>query len=257
MTAPVAVAVPQWRISTDRGSAARAARAAGADALHLDFGGGRRGWCLDVPAARAEARAIAHDLPVPVLAVNHLNDLGIPGSGGPGGAARRLAESAVECAAALGAGVLHVPGFRRSTITGPADFAATVEFLSAVAELARAHGLVLGYESALDAAASAALLDAVDAPALRVVLDTGNLRAAGHDPVAFATAPQLAGRILPDLHVKDPGPGVAAEVSALLAAGCRPRSVLVENAYGVDDRPAALSADVDATRRALGAEVPS
>lgn len=255
---PVVVAVPQWRISTDRSIAARVARAAGADALHLDFGGGRRGWRLDVPAALAEARAIAHELPVPVLAVNHLNDLGIPESGGPGGAARRLVESAIACAAALGAGVVHVPGFRRSTITGPADFAATVEFLSAVTELAHAHGLVLGYESAMGVGTSAALLDAVGASGLRVVLDTGNLRGAGHDPVAFSTAPGLAGRILPDLHVKDPGPGVAAEVSALLAAGCRPRSVLVENAYGGDDdQRAALVADVDAVRRALGAGVPS
>lgn len=99
----VAVAAPQWRISTDRRAAARLALAAGADLLQLDFGGAHRGPLLSGRSELRSAEAITKDIPIPVLAVNHVNDIGLAhpwGSANP--AALILLERALECAQRLG-----------------------------------------------------------------------------------------------------------------------------------------------------------
>ncbi|MFE2410962.1 sugar phosphate isomerase/epimerase family protein [Kitasatospora sp. NPDC059408] len=248
-----AVAAPQWRIADDRTAAARAALAAGADALHLDFGGAHRGPFLDDPAELAAARGIAGMLPVPVLAVNHANDLGLAlpdGTANP--AALALLRRALECALRLGARVLHVPGFRRSLPVTPHLRAGTAELLRTLGDEADAAGLTLAYESPLDAEDSLALARAVGHPALRLVLDTGNLLDAGTPPAGFARAVATAGLLLPDLHVKDPSRpttwrGIRTELPDLLRhAGAR--TVLVENDYR--RAPGRLRADVTACREA-------
>ncbi|MFF1453382.1 sugar phosphate isomerase/epimerase family protein [Streptomyces sp. NPDC058274] len=230
------VAAPQWRIGTDRAAAARAALAAGADALHLDFGGAHRGPLLSDPDELAAAEAIARVVPVPVLAVNHVNDLGLAlarGTANP--AALVVLHRALDCARRLGVRVLHVPGFRRSLPVTPGLRAGTADALRTLCERARAAGLTLAYESPLGPADSLALARAVGHPALRLVLDTGNLLDAGAGPAAFARAVAGAGLLLPDLHVKDPvgdaeWGGVRAELPELLRhSGAR--AVLVENDY--------------------------
>jgi sugar phosphate isomerase/epimerase len=249
----IAVAAPQWRIADDRTAAARAALAAGADALHLDFGGAHRGPFLDDPAELAAAEGIARIVPVPVLAVNHANDLGLAlpdGTANP--TALALLHRALDCARRLGARVLHVPGFRRSLPATPQLRSGTVQLLRVLCGGADAAGLTLAYESPLDAEDSLALARAVGHPALRLVLDTGNLLDAGTPPAAFARAVAAAGLLLPDLHVKDPSnratwSGIGAELPDLLRHSGT-RTVLVENDYRQD--PGRLRTDVTACREA-------
>ncbi|MEE1786243.1 TIM barrel protein [Streptomyces sp. SP17BM10] len=250
---PLTVAAPQWRIADDRTAAARAALAAGADALHLDFGGAHRGPFLDDPAELAAAERIVRTVPVPVLAVNHVNDLGLAlpdGTANP--AALDLLRRALACARYLGARVLHVPGFRRSRPSTPRLRAGTVRLLQALGDDIDAAGPALAYESPLAAEDSLALARAVGHPALRLVLDTGNLLDAGAPPADFARAVAAAGLLLPDLHVKDPSPpttwrGIRAELPALLRLSGT-RTVLVENDYRQE--PDRLRTDVTACRAA-------
>ncbi len=233
------VAAPQWLIGVDRGAAGRTALLAGADALHLDYGGAHRGRPLSEPAELREAEAIARDIPVPVLAVNHVNDLGLAldhGRSNP--AAVAVLDRALECALRLGARVLHVPGFRRSLPMTPARRSGTVEALRAVCARAPA-GMTVAYESPLGSAQAIDVARAVGAPALRLVLDTGNLINAGQEPLEFAMTVTAAGLLLPDLHIKDPDPGTgAATLTGPVHDGLpellrwsAARSVLVENDY--------------------------
>lgn len=246
-----AVAAPQWRIDTDRRAAAHTALLAGADQLHLDYGGAHRGPPLSDPVALRAAEAVTRQLPVPVLAVNHLNDIGLAHErGAPNTAAVDLLLHALDCARRLGVAVLHVPGFRRSLPNSEGLRAGTVAALRGVCAQLTGTDLLVAYESPLDARASLALARAVDHPALRLVLDTGNLCDAGLRPLAFAEAVAAAGLLLPDVHVKD-GSGTTApsagELPALLRASGA-RSVLVENDYR--QTPARLREDITLCRRA-------
>ncbi|MFF2863694.1 sugar phosphate isomerase/epimerase family protein [Streptomyces rubiginosohelvolus] len=260
--ARLAVAAPQWRISTDRTAAARAAAAAGADQLHLDFGGAHRGPPLGEPGRLREAAAVAADLPVPVLAVNHVNDLGLADDrGAVPPAVPDLLARALDCAHRLGARVLHVPAFRRSLPLTGARRHGVVGVLRALGEQVRDAGLTLAFESPLDAGESVALAREVDCPALRLVLDTGNLLDAGADPSRFARTVLAAGLLQPDLHVKDPGPpvrdpwpppapGAVRDGLRELLREAAARSVLVENDYL--RAPERLRTDISLCRRAAG-----
>ncbi|MFG3009176.1 sugar phosphate isomerase/epimerase family protein [Streptomyces cinerochromogenes] len=254
------MAAPQWRISTDRSEAARVALAAGADQLHLDFGGAHRGPLLSDPGELRAAEAIAGDIPVPVLAVNHVNDIGLAHEHGVANpAAVALLERALDCARRLGVRVLHVPGFRRSLPVTDALRAGTADALRVLCRQAAAAGLTLAYESPLGPADSLALARSVDHPALRLVLDTGNLLDAGEDPLRFAGLVGAAGLLLPDLHVKDPAhatdgvgptPGTVFDALPGLLRHSGARSVLVENDY--HHSPTRLRTDIALCRTAVG-----
>ncbi|WP_405970347.1 sugar phosphate isomerase/epimerase [Streptomyces sp. NBC_00988] len=256
-TPPAAVAAPQWRIGTDRPEAARAARAAGADQLHLDFGGSHRGPPLSDPGELRRAVAITRDIPVPVLAVNHVNDIGLAhehGAANP--AALDLLERALDCARSLGVQVLHVPGFRRSSPVTEGLRAGTADALRLLCERASEAGLTLAYESPLGPVESLALARAVGHPALRLVLDTGNLLDAGEDPARFACLVGAAGLLLPYLHIKDsapaagPPPGTVFDALPALLRCVGARSVLVENDYR--NSPTRLRTDIALCRAAVG-----
>ncbi|WP_078946456.1 sugar phosphate isomerase/epimerase family protein [Streptomyces sp. NRRL B-3648] len=258
--ADVAVAAPQWRISTDRREAARAALAEGADQLHLDFGGAHRGPLLSDPGELRAARAITREIPVPVLAVNHVNDIGLAldhGVANP--AAVTLLERALDCARHLGVRVLHVPGFRRSRPTTDALRAGTADALRVLCRRVATAGLILAYESPLGPADSLALARSVGHPALRLVLDTGNLLEAGEDPLRFAGLVGATGLLLPDLHVKEPAhptegvspaPGTVFDALPRLLRHSGARSVLVENDY--QHSPTRLRTDITLCRTAVG-----
>lgn len=247
----LAVAAPQWRIATDRLAAARAAVAAGADQLHLDYGGAHRGPPLSGLVELRAAEAVTRELPVPVLAVNHLNDVGLAheqGTANP--AAVELLLRALDCALHLGAAVLHVPGFRRSVPDTAGLRAGTAEALRVLCAQLAGTDLLVAYESPLGPHDSLALARAVDHPALRLVLDTGNLADAGLRPLAFAELVGGAGLLLPDLHVKDGSRTKAPSADDLpaLLRRSRARSVLVENDYR--KTPARLREDIVLCRRA-------
>ncbi|MFB6810319.1 sugar phosphate isomerase/epimerase family protein [Streptomyces sp. NPDC056387] len=278
--AGVAVAAPSWRIGTDRVGAARAALAAGADLLHLDFGGAHRGPLLSEPAELRAAEAVGKDIRVDVLAVNHINDIGLADDRGTARpTALAVLERALDCALRLDVRVLHVPGFRRSLPATAGLRAGTADALRTLCErIAEAGpgpepgpgpgqgtgprpgaGITLAYESPLGARESLALARAVDHPALRLVLDTGNLKEAGHDPLAFARAVSAPGLLLPDLHVKEPAPAAGGAVPAPgtafddlpeLLRHCVVRSVLVENDYR--HAPGRLREDITLCRTAVG-----
>ncbi|MEU0106574.1 TIM barrel protein [Streptomyces sp. NPDC006251] len=247
----LAVAAPQWRIDTDRRAAARAALAAGADQLHLDYGGAHRGPPLSDRAQLRAAEAVTGELPIPVLAVNHLNDIGLAheqGTADP--AAVELLLRALDCALHLGAAVLHVPGFRRSLPNTDGLRAGTAEALRGLCARLAGTDLLVAYESPLGPHDSLALARAVDHPALRLVLDTGNLADAGLRPLAFAEQVGAAGLLLPDLHVKDGSRTTAPSADDLpaLLRRSRARSVLVENDYR--KTPGRLREDIALCRRA-------
>ncbi|MGW0615345.1 sugar phosphate isomerase/epimerase family protein [Streptomyces sp. NPDC002788] len=247
----LAVAAPQWRIDTDRRAAARAAVAAGADQLHLDYGGAHRGPPLSDPVALRTAEAVTGELPVPVLAVNHLNDIGLArelGTANP--AAVDLLLRALDCARRLGVAVLHVPGFRRSLPATAGLRAGTADALRGLCERLAAADLLVAYESPLGPHDSLALARAVDHPALRLVLDTGNLLDAGRRPLDFAELVGGAGLLLPHLHVKDGSRTTAPSAGDLPALLRRSgaRSVLVENDYR--KAPGRLREDIALCRRA-------
>lgn len=250
-TTASAVAAPQWRIDTDCRAAARAALAAGADQLHLDYGGAHRGPPLSDPVVLRAAEAVTGEIPVPVLTVNHLNDIGLAlGQGTANPAAMDLLMRALECARRLGVAVLHVPGFRRSLPTTAGMRAGTVEVLRSVCAHLVGVDLLVAYESPLGPHDSLALAHAVDHPALRLVLDTGNLLDAGLQPLAFAEVVGRAGLLLPDVHVKDGASTTAPSADGLptlLRASCA-RSVLVENDYR--ERPDRLREDIALCRHA-------
>ncbi|WP_052869000.1 sugar phosphate isomerase/epimerase family protein [Streptomyces niger] len=249
--AGLAVAAPQWRIDHDRRAAAHAALAAGADQLHLDYGGAHRGPPLSDPAALRAAEAVAGEIPVPVLAVNHLNDIGLADERGTANpAAADLLLRALDRALHLGVAVLHVPGFRRSLPATTGLRAGTVQALRTVCDQLAGTDLLVAYESPLGPYESLALARAVDRPALRLVLDTGNLLDAGLQPLAFAEAVAGAGLLLPALHVKDGSRTTAPAADDLPALLRRSgaRSVLVENDYR--EAPGRLRADIALCRRA-------
>ncbi|MGW2836201.1 sugar phosphate isomerase/epimerase family protein [Streptomyces sp. NPDC001493] len=260
------MAAPQWRIGTDRPEAARTALAAGADQLHLDFGGAHRGPPLSDPVELRRAVAVTRAIPVPVLAVNHVNDIGLAHEHGVANpAALDLLESALDCARSLGVRVLHVPGFRRSSPVTQGLREGTADALRVLCRRVAEAGLTLAYESALGPVESLALARSVDHPALRLVLDVGNLLDAGEDPECFARLVGGAGLLLPDLHVKEPspttrtgpagdgaGPPPATSFDGLpvLLRHTAARSVLVENDYR--NSPTRLRADIALSRAAVG-----
>jgi sugar phosphate isomerase/epimerase len=121
----------------------------------------------------------------------------------------------VDTAAQLGAPVLRVFGGTRpkagSAITSIAEaLDLAIEGLGTCAAYARAKGVVLGVENHGGLPGTAAevqrVLDAVNSPALRLILDVGNFVGAGDDPVAAtrALAPWVA-----HVHLKDLGPATA------------------------------------------------
>lgn len=253
----IAVAAPQWRISTCRTAAARAALTSGADALHLDFGGAHRGRTLDDPAELAAARAITQDLPIPVLAVNHVNDIGLAlGSGRANPVALDVLWRALDCAHRLGAAVVHVPGFRRSLPKSDAVRQGTAEALRMLGDRVSGMDMLLAYESPLSGHDALAVAGDVDDPALRLVLDTGNLLDVGESPEDFADLVQAAGLLLPCLHIKEPQEATARrrgtvfdDLPALLRR-TRADSLLVENDYR--QQPTLLRADIRRARAAAG-----
>lgn len=253
----IAIAAPQWRISTCRTAAARAALTAGADVLHLDFGGAHRGRMLDHPAELGAARAIVQDLPVPVLAVNHVNDIGLAlDSGRANPAALDVLWRALDCAHRLGAEVLHVPGFRRSLPNDDAVRRGTAEVLRMLGGWVSRMDMVLAYESPLSGRDALTIAGDVGDPALRLVLDTGNLLDAGELPEDFADLVQAAGLLLPCLHIKEPQEATAGRQGTVfddlpdLLRRTRASSLLVENDYR--RQPTLLREDIRRARAAAG-----
>jgi sugar phosphate isomerase/epimerase len=202
------------------------------------------------------ATMLQNQIPIRVLAVNHINDLGLAlenGAANPN--AIDTLERALNCAHLLDIRVLHVPGFRRSMPRTKGLREGTVVALRRICELVSTAGITLAYESPLGAIATLALAEMVNDPSLRVVLDTGNLIDAGEDPRGFADVIGKADLLSPDLHLKDPtrtpddSHPRSHELLSILLDQITMRSVLVENNYRHDsDR---LSLDIAQAREVV------
>ncbi|MBZ9737141.1 sugar phosphate isomerase/epimerase [Mesorhizobium sp. CA18] len=240
------IGVALWKVG-DRGLAGFAtAAAAGLDYVHVDLGGPNRGPDLtDVPVLENFATASRRfALPITALAVNRLNDLGLTARKGSKEAleVRRSILHAIGVADCLRVPRIIIPGFRQSLIRTPEDMARTAEVLRFALGPARAAGITLAYESALNFERTLQIFQAVGQPGICIQFDTGNPAIYGH-----AAAPiwaRLADVVSLDVHLKDAsvhgdvplGDGVA-ELELTFAAfsrQARPTSFTLEGDYSDD-----------------------
>ncbi|WP_158843836.1 sugar phosphate isomerase/epimerase family protein [Saccharothrix deserti] len=249
------IGLVDWRLPVSGPRAVVLAAELGADGIQLDLGGpGRAPW-LDERERLRELRAVLADTGVVPLAVsaNTLNDIGLTAADGTAAAerVRQVVDRALDVAVEIGAGLVFLPSFRRSAIDGPSALARTAEVLRWACAEARRRNLLLANENVLAPPDLRELIEQVGSPALRVVLDTGNLAVSGVDPVAVV---REAGPVLADqVHVKsaaDRKPLTSADSAVVEAlaevgrAGVVINALVLENDYRDGDF-VRVSADLD------------
>ena len=129
----------------------------------------------------------------------------------------QMVRDGVDTAARLGAPVLRVFGGSRPK-AGPGALSPTnalqlaIDGLGTSAAYAQSKGVVLGIENHGGLPGTAAevrqVLDAVNSPALRLILDVGNFVGVGDDPVA---ATRSLAQYVAHVHLKDLGPAPTEE----------------------------------------------
>jgi sugar phosphate isomerase/epimerase len=137
------------------------------------------------------------------LGVRALNDVGMTRSH-ESEAARRIDEicsSAVEATALLGARLVFFPSFRASAIMDAEGLQRTAGVLKRACQLAAPHRLQVCSENGLDVAGNQRLVDAVDEPNFRILLDSYNPVIFGHRPVDLLE--KLGDRVARQIHIKD------------------------------------------------------
>ena len=200
----VVLGAVSWRLPCDLLDAPALAAEVGASRLQVDYGGHARPHELLAGGRLAgQLRRAAEDsgVRVTVVAVNALNDVGVPVRGAAARAERdALVRGALDAAADLGAVTVLVPAFRRSLVRDDADLERTTEFL---AETARAAptGVGVAHENVLPPAALTTMLASLDGCGVSVVLDVGNLCEHEVDWREYlrAASPSLH----PEVHLKD------------------------------------------------------
>lgn len=207
-TATCSVGLVDWRLPVTGTDAIRLTRAVGAGGVQLDLGGPGRGEWIDARGHIAELRRTAQENQIQLLAVagNHLNDVGITAPAGTPEAVRvrELLERTLDAAHELGCPLAFVPSFRRSAIDGPRALDRTVEVLSWAAAQAQDRGITLANENVLDPAGARTLLNGVNSPVFRLLLDTLNPVLAGIDPSDLIQ--ELSPHFADQIHFKDGPP---------------------------------------------------
>ena len=200
----VALGAVSWRLPCALLDAPALAADVGARRLQVDYGGhGRPHELIAGGRLAGQLRRAADDsgVKVTVVAVNALNDVGVPVRGA---SARRerdaLVRGALDAAAELGAATVLVPAFRRSVVRDGADLERTTEFLAETARAAPA-GVGVAHENVLPAWALTAMLASLDGCGVSVVFDVGNLHEHKVDwrEYLHAASPFLH----PEVHLKD------------------------------------------------------
>lgn len=168
-------------------SALPLAKELGAEGLEVDMGGlGNRETFdnrLADPAVRAEYLAKARELGLEFCS------LGMTGFYAQSFAERptyeRMVQDCLDTAVALGVKTVFLPlGVRVDLVKNPELRPAVVERLKVVGARAEAAGVVIGIETALDAAQEAALLDEVGSPAVKSYFNFSNALKNGRDLLA-------------------------------------------------------------------------
>jgi sugar phosphate isomerase/epimerase len=196
------VGLVDWRLPVTGPDAVSLAARLGVDGIQLDLGGPCRAPALDEPERLRAVRKAFAETGIAALAVsvNVLNDIGITVVDAAA-EVRQVIVRALHTAVELGAGLVFLPSFRRSAITGPDELTRTAEVLHWACAQAERLELLLANENVLRPEALRQLIDQVGSPAFRIVLDTGNPAKAGLDPVEVIRA---AGDALADqVHVKN------------------------------------------------------
>ncbi len=182
------VAVCDWMIlKRQKLGAFQLAKDIGADGVEVDMGGlGNRPTFdskLGDPAAREQFLAKARELGL------EISSIAMSGFYAQSFAERegveRMVQDAIDTAKAMGVKVLYLPfGVQGDLVKRPELRPAVVERLRAAGKQAEAAGVVIGVETALDAAGEAALLDEVGSPAVKSYFNLANAYQNGRDVVA-------------------------------------------------------------------------
>lgn len=196
------IGLVDWRLPVTGPDAVSLAARLGVDGLQLDLGGPCRAPALDEPERLRETRKAFADTGIAPLAVsvNTLNDIGITVVDAAA-EVRQVITRALHAAVELGAGLVFLPSFRRSAITGPDQLARTAEVLRWACAEAERRDLLLANENVLKPEPLRQLIEQVGSPVFRIVLDTGNPAKVGLDPLEVIEA---AGDSLADqAHIKN------------------------------------------------------
>ncbi len=194
----------EWRLPVRGPDAVCLAAHLGAEGIQLDLGGpGRAPWLDETTRLIRVRNQLADSGVVPLaVSVNVLNDIGLTAEQGTAAAeqVRCVILRALNVAVKLDVRLVFLPSFRRSAIDSPLALARTIDVLRWACSEACARELLLATENVLAPQQLRQLIEHVDSPHLRVVLDTGNLSTVGLDPVAIlqAAAPVLACQV----HIK-------------------------------------------------------
>lgn len=198
------VGLADWRLPVSGPDAVRLAARSGADGIQLDLGGpGKAPW-LDSPGRLQILSDVLAETGIKPLAVsaNLLNDIGLAAEHGTLAFknVRNVIRRALNVAVTLRATLVFLPSFRNSAIESLSVLARTADVLHWACSEASKRGLLLATENVLDSKLLQQLIESVDSPSLRVMLDTGNPLAAGLSPVEVVrvAAPVLAQQV----HIK-------------------------------------------------------
>ncbi len=182
------VAVCDWMIlKRQKLGAFQLAKDIGADGVEVDMGGlGNRPTFdskLGDPVVREQFLAKARELGL------EISSIAMSGFYAQSFAERagveRMVQDTIDTATAMGVKVLYLPlGVEGDLVKRPELRPAVVERLRAAGKQAEAAGVVIGVETALDAAGEAALLDEVGSPAVKSYFNLANAYQNGRDVVA-------------------------------------------------------------------------
>ncbi len=171
----------------------------GLDGIQVDIGGPQNG----LPVLKREVQqtylemAKRHRVEVGSLAIGTLNDH--PYKSDP--RAESWVEASIDACKTLGVKVVLLAFFGKGDLQNdPEGVGAVVERLRKVAPKAEKAGVLLGFESWLDAEQHLDILRRVGSPALRVYYDVGNMHKQGYD--IYKEIRRL-GKNICEFHAKD------------------------------------------------------
>src|SRR5690606_7424486 len=182
------VGVCDWMIlKRQKLGAFQLTREIGADGVELDMGGlGDRPTFdskLGDPTAREQFWAKAREFDVEICSIAMSGFYAQSFAEREG--VERMVQDAVDTAKAMGVKVLFLPlGVQGDLVKRPELRPAVVERLRAAGRQAEGAGVVIGVETALDAAGEAALLDEVGSPAVKSYFNLANAYQNGRDVLA-------------------------------------------------------------------------
>ena len=199
------IGLVSWRLPGLITEAPSLARDLGADSLQVDYGGADRSHELRAGGSTVttlKLEAARTNIPIATVALNALNDIGIP-SKAPELRKRRdqILLRGLGAASFLEAESVLIPAFRRSAITSELELEETAAFLRQATALACGRGLTVAHENVLPPSSLRDLLASVPSVNLTVLFDIGNLIEHDIDPVEYLR--QASARLHFEAHFKD------------------------------------------------------